>query len=168
MRYKSILTPPSPSLPPSPLFLSLPSSVPPTLLFSPSPFPRFHLSLLSRVPSPRCSSVAPLSLKSFLSPSPSLMARLKCHSTQGHPTHTAGGEGTIFSAICVSRTRRINCNAHTLARKQNAFVAHVPAKMGKLAGSPLPGDHTRPCWFLLNKSLADRKIPGCRINLPPR
>lgn len=111
----------------------------------------FHLtpplSLPHSFPAPRLSSLPP-SLSSpeskpttlisgsslfevFSLPSPSLMVRLKCHSTQGHPTHTAGGGGTIFSAIFLSRMCGINCSPTncTHTRTQTiAFIACVPEK----------------------------------------
>lgn len=68
----------------------------------------------------------------FSLPSPLLIVRLKCHSIQGHPTHTAGAEGAISSAIYLSRICRIKC--HPMDTRM--FVAHGYAKMVKLGKAP--------------------------------
>ncbi len=149
-----VINPASP-LPFSPSFLlvSIPPSVPPTLF----PFSSTLLPLSPLLsPSPRCSSVAPLLFEVFPLPSPSLMVRLKCHSTQGHPTHTAGGEGTIFSAIYLSRTCRINCSPTNLYAQTNAFRCTCPRKDGETGKAATPENHMYPCWFLWNKIPTDQ------------
>lgn len=100
------LPPPPPhlsSLPPSPFFSS-PGSKPTMLISGSSLFEVFPL------------------------PSPLLIVRLKCHSIQGHPTHTAGATGTIFRAICVSRTRHVK--SRTANVNKNTFVAYGGTEMG--------------------------------------
>lgn len=91
MQHHSFL-PPSPSI--SPVSIS-PLSVPPTLLNS--------LSSLHLFSSPGSKPTMLISCSStfevFSLPSPLLIVLLKCHSIQGHPTHPAGAEGTIFSTI---------------------------------------------------------------------
>lgn len=118
-----------PLLPVSGFILSInPTSVTPSFSLLPSCFcltpPQSHAyffpSLSPSLSSPESKPTMLISgsspLKSFRFPSPSLMVRLKCHSTQGHPTHTAGGEGAILSAIYLSGTWCIIL--YGLARKQ--------------------------------------------------